>query len=665
MPKATFRQRPTPRPGALLVLLSALVASSAAAAADPPDPPAAPATLDGLSGALAALELAGDALPAAAGAYAVGHLRLDPSGGSLYPVAAGGLPVGVFLHGGGRFSYRSAHPLEAKLFPVNVKRATKLTASDGEIGAEVRSALVLDPAISERLAGFTVAGRAPEAAARAFAAHRDRFAKDRVPLANLLAQALREGAALPEGAADGVAAVQLQTGRDDLLYVRDALRQGVETLSALQWIPPGNPRSGQRYAETLSRQPLGAPLERWPRRFLLRDVDLELVNPEGQRIELEVRERIETAVPLTTLELELWDELVTGTSRYAYDLEAVTTADGTPLSFSQQLDDLVVELARPAAAGETLELRFRLTGDILYRPAGHNFWWLPIGSWFPRPARLDMASFTYRAVVKAAPPFVPFSMGETVRRWQEDGLECVETRLDRPVQVAVVLAGKYHTYAEERDGLRIEVSSYAFSQDRAMQQIAHNMFELKKLYEFLLGPFPFRHLQVIQINAYGFGIAPPGVIYLTSEAFDPKPQARAFREELNLRMAHELAHQYWGHVAQMSSFDDQWLSESTAEYYGAVAVGQLIGERKFRDAQDRWKQQAGRLRQADSVYLANRVAGETAFRDRYDLLYARGPLLLHELRGEVGDDAFFTIFKSYLKTFPFAHVQTKDLIALT
>jgi hypothetical protein len=606
---------------------------------------------------LGSVELSGGPLPSGA-SYGIGHLRLETEAATVYPVSAAGVPIGIFVHGEARFTYRSSNELERRLFPTNLRRVTKLEAREGAVRARARSALVLDPAIATRMAGFAVAGAAPEPARRALASHRGRFARDRVALANLLAQALREGR--PEA----VSIVQLDTGRDDLLYLHDALREGVETLGVLQRIPPGGPLSGERTLETLSRQPLGAPLERWPVRFVLRELDIELVNAAGRDIVLDVRERFEVRAPLSTLELQLWNQPVAGNTRYTYDLESVTLPDGSPLSHSRELEDLVVELPEAAAAGDSVELRFRIAGDVLFRPAGHNFWWLPIGSWFPRPERLDMSSFTYRAVVKTAKPFKPFTMGQTVRRWEEGGLHCVETRLDRPVQFAVALAGKYHSLAESRDGLRIEISSYAFSHERAMRQIVENVFQLRELYEFLLGPFPFQELQILQINAYGFGIAPPGMVYLTSEAFDPKPQARAYREELNLRMAHEVAHQYWGHVAQMSSWEEQWLSESTAEYYGAVAVGRFLGERKFRSAHDNWVRQKGQLRDVDSVYLANRIAGEPAARERYDLLYGRGPLLLHELRQEVGDDKFFTILKSYLTNFPFQHVQTKDFLAI-
>ena len=641
--------------------LACLAAASFAAAGAPASADAAPGSpaVGELSAAIAAPRLAGARLSTDAAVWTLGHLRLELAGAEVYPLVAAGLPVGVFVGGPARLTYVSEYPYEREVFPLNVGRVTPWKVAEGTLAVEVGSALVLDPAIAARLPGFAVAGEAPEAAAKALVGHLARFADDLTAPANLVAQAILEGTG------EGVAVAQVRADRRDLVYVHDALRHGEERLEVMQRFPTGMALSGKRYAEGLSRQPLGAPLERWPARFVLSHVDLELVNPGERRMQMVVREKFDVGRPLRTLELELWENRFTGDGLLPYRLEAVTTPAGDPVPHSRLRDDLVVALPAPARAGDTVELVFRLSGDVLDRPGGHGFWWLPIGHWLPIPPRLDNAHFTYHSVVKAAKPYRPFSMGAEVRRWQEGDLECVENRLDQPVQFAVVLAGKYHTYAETREGLTITLASYAFSHDESMRRIANNVFEMKTLYEKLLGAFPFAELQILEINEYGFGIAPPGVIYLTREAFDPGPEGRAFREELNHRMAHEVAHMYWGHVAQMSTYDDQWLSESTAEYYGAVATGHFLGKKELREAERAWKQQATLAREVDSIYLANRIAGEKGFRERYALLYARGPLMLQELREELGDEAFFTIMKSYLTNFRFQPILTKKFLEIT
>jgi len=656
------------RPVALGVLACALSAPTLAASTDTPSssdagaPAATRSRLVELGDALGSpgkVQLLGVPPGEAAHSYAIGHLQLHFGQGAVFQVVAAGIPIGIFFHGDGSFSYSTDDVFERELFRLDVDRVTHLKVEDRTLSGHLGTALVLDSRLATATKPSGDAQRPSEDVQKALADHLERFAHDRLATDTLVAQAVVEQPQTP------VAVVRMEAGRDDLVYVHDGLRQGAEMLRAMKRFPTYAALSGSRYPQSLSHQPLGKALERWPVPYTLADVDLELVNPEERAMTLAVRETFDVEQPIETLALSLWNQRVTGDGLFPYHLESVTTADGKVLPSVHRNDDLVVQLPGPAHPGDRVELRFRISGDVLNHPDGHSFWWLPIGNWLPIPPRWDMTHFTYHAVVKSAAPFIPFSMGHEVRRWEEDGLSCVETRLDKPVQFAVVLAGKYHTYSEERDGFRITLASYAFSHDESMRRIANNMFEMKKLYEVLLGKFPFDELHIVEINEYGFGIAPPGVIYLTREAFDPSPQGRRFREELNHRMAHELAHMYWGHIAQMSSPEEQWLSESTAEYYGAVAVGKFLGERKLKAAYRNWREQESLIDDAPSVYLANRIAGEKAGRERYCLLYAHGPLMLHELRQELGDQAFFTVMKSFLTNFRFEPVKTEKFIELT
>jgi len=47
------------------------------------------------------------------------------------------------------------------------------------------------------------------------------------------------------------------------------------------------------------------------------------------------------------------------------------------------------------------------------------------------------------------------------------------------------------------------------------------------------------------------------------------------------------------------------------------------------------------------------------------LLYAKGPLVLHALRRELGDEIFHRVLRSYLEEFRYQHIRTRDLIELT
>lgn len=60
-------------------------------------------------------------------------------------------------------------------------------------------------------------------------------------------------------------------------------------------------------------------------------------------------------------------------------------------------------------------------------------------------------------------------------------------------------------------------------------------------------------------------------MYITKEAFNQHMDwAKYFRLGIRKRYAHEIAHQYWGIVVKMPSTEDQWITESFADYCAAL-----------------------------------------------------------------------------------------------
>ncbi|HXH37623.1 MAG TPA: hypothetical protein VNN08_03270, partial [Thermoanaerobaculia bacterium] len=62
----------------------------------------------------------------------------------------------------------------------------------------------------------------------------------------------------------------------------------------------------------------------------------------------------------------------------------------------------------------------------------------------------------------------------------------------------------------------------------------------------------------------------------------------------------------------------------------------------------------------------NRIEGDpsVSFRQRFALLYEKGPYLLYTLHKELGDTVFLTFLKSYQKSFAWKVGTTKDVAGL-
>jgi aminopeptidase N len=263
---------------------------------------------------------------------------------------------------------------------------------------------------------------------------------------------------------------------------------------------------------------------------------------------------------------------------------------------------------------------------------------------------------------------VAFAPGKTVKRGEEGDYNVVENVIDKPVQFAVVHAGKYETYEETKGGLTIRVCSYAGRNDRAAKQLTSLAFSIIDYYQYFLGPFPWDEFNIIQVNTFGYGQAPPATMFITNEAFNSLvgTENRFFSQGINERFAHEIAHQYWGHVVKMPSEEEQWLTESFAEYSAALVLKKYKGDGIYNRLVSTWKLNARQAAGAAPIPFANRLGGDPmeAFINRTYLLYAKGPYILYSLHKELGDNQFLTFMKSYQKTFRWKFGTTNDVAGL-
>jgi aminopeptidase N len=347
----------------------------------------------------------------------------------------------------------------------------------------------------------------------------------------------------------------------------------------------------------------------------------------------------------------------------------VTDEQGRALPFDHHGGNLVV--AVDGLTAPAIKLKFTIDGDFLVREGGDNAWQLGLGEpWFPLPRQLGAMAYTVHSLVKVKKPFVPFTPGKTLARREDGDYNVVETLLDKPVPFTMVQAGKYQVTEQKRGERTVRVATYGLRNDRAAKQLTDLAFGLIEYYEFFLGPFPWPEFNIIQMNTYGYGQAPPATMFITSEAFQPTQsiEDQFFSQGINERFAHEIAHQYWGYVVREASNEETWLSESFGEYSAALALKKLMpnGEGVYNRLVSTWRGGAKMGTNVAPIPYANRIEGDrsNSFRQRFALLYEKGPYLLYTLHKEVGDTTFLTFLKSYQKSFAWKGGTTKDVAGL-
>lgn len=408
------------------------------------------------------------------------------------------------------------------------------------------------------------------------------------------------------------------------------------------------------FPKTLSDQPVGRKRGSFVQpRFLLVNVDYTLVAGEKDSAKLAVTE---TIVPRNAAQTVFRFDLLS--SQWDSDgrlrrlsVDAVTDQAGHKLPYHFDGDSILIGASEAVPAGAELTIRFDISGNFLVRPDGDNYWLLGLEPWFPQPS-LNGQYFTAHSLVKVRKPWLAFASGSTSTRREEGDYNVVETSVDKPIQFNAVLAGKYSLAEEKHDDVTIRVATYASRNDRAMGQLPRLAYKIIKFYEPWLGPFPFKELNIIEINDLGWGQAPTGMMFITKEAFSPllKIENRAYSKGINQRFAHEIAHQYWGGVVKMGSEDEQWLTEAFAEISSAFVMKEIEGQRGYDGMLDSWRADAKAATDVAPIPLANRIdiPGDPTkeFELRVGLLYAKGAWLLAVLRKQIGDEKFLLALRN-------------------
>jgi aminopeptidase N len=126
-------------------------------------------------------------------------------------------------------------------------------------------------------------------------------------------------------------------------------------------------------------------------------------------------------------------------------------------------------------------------------------------------------------------------------------------------------------------------------------------------------------------------------------------------------IAHETAHQWFGDAVTERLWPHVWLSEGFATYFAALWTQHAHGDSAFRAEMERSRSYI----LADTTAVVRRPVIDTLETVLVALLnnnsYAKGGFVLHMLRSELGDTAFFAGIRDYYTKHKHGTALTADL----
>jgi hypothetical protein len=618
----------------------------------------------------------------------VGRATLTPGDEArLHTLLCGGDPCGVEIEGEARLEYRVEDTFSVPVAARNVAGASDLATErrgetlvitervDGALvwGWEVAAAAGATGGVGVSAAGVAVepmpAPESPPPAANraavpaALPAWANRFLAARYfppPSHDLLAAAAN--------GAHGQVYALIHGDQESLLLAVDPAAGEENLYRIARSSEPGATFRSGFWAAVLASQPIGRSWREPVRQPAVAvHTAIAVENPEGDRLAVRTRTRLRSrrgglALWHANLLDHVWDD--DGQARRL--AASAVRVDGKPASFLHRDGQLLVDLGRELAVGDEVEVEVDSAGDIGFRPVGDSYWQLGTEPWYPR-QELDGERATMEISVDVPAAWQPFASGAEVSRETAGGRSRLRTRLDSRVQFATVIAGRYSVVEGSTEALRARAAAYALPNEAASRKLLDKLHSGVTFFEGLFGvPYPFREQSIVEIRDWGFGQAPPGVLYFASE-FYTAPVARRTRvyfQDLDARYLHEVAHGWWGHVAKMGSPEDTWVCEGFAEYTAALALWRLRGgdrgDYSFDELVGKWSRAAGDLAPGASLHLVNRLTLEADrnFEDVWRLRYAKGPLVVHAIRLELqrqqasveeGDRHFIAFLRAVLR----------------
>ncbi len=368
------------------------------------------------------------------------------------------------------------------------------------------------------------------------------------------------------------------------------------------------------------------------------------------------------------------DTVVTATatqnlSRFNLDLEGLTvdsvTVNNTVATFVHAGHELVITPTATLSDGQKFRTRVIYRGTPQALPdglgTGRNSGWQisPSGgafvmgephsatSWYPaNDTPRDKATFRLAATVpdewtvvsigRDTPPVKAKKPGYRTYRWAENTPTI-------PYLTNIAIDKFEIRRSTLPDGTPV-VDAYAPGVEEVTKEAESRLPEVIAFLSSKYGPYPFT-------SAGGIFVARSGGPALETQG-RPIYVNRASRLTL---VVHENAHQWWGDSVSIDRWRDICLAECFASY-----SQQLWDEAEGKDL-DQWYHD--RVREEDAEFWASKLYDMGPGKE-FTGVYRKGPLAVHALRRQIGDDnAFFAILRGWLAKHRYGNASWLDFEA--
>lgn len=358
----------------------------------------------------------------------------------------------------------------------------------------------------------------------------------------------------------------------------------------------------------------------------------------------------------------------------------------SPLNYLVQGDQVVVDLDRTYTPQQTIGIRFKYSASpkkgiyfIDKQPAADGVPARTEQIWTqgePDEARHWFPSFDFPSDKATVEQFITANAHEEVignglivaKSDNADGTVVHHFKMDIPFSTYLVsfVVGDYAAVAEKYKN--IPLGYYVYAGTEAVVPKAYGRTkDMFRVFEELTGvDYPFPKYDQTVVAAFAFG----GMENMTATTMSDRdiflvnnPLFEATVEDL---VSHELAHSWFGNLVTCKNWAELWLNEGFATFMEAAFREKKYGRRSYlqkivNDA-DQFKASDATGGKRHGLFNRN-AAKVTELFDVPYTTYNKGGAVLHTLREQIGDAAFWRGVNIYLNRHKLGNVESTDLKA--
>jgi aminopeptidase N len=227
----------------------------------------------------------------------------------------------------------------------------------------------------------------------------------------------------------------------------------------------------------------------------------------------------------------------------------------------------------------------------------------------------------------------PLPNGRKLTQWSEK----------KPIPtycIALGIAEFSIAHKMEAGGVPIDWYSYPQDSELAARKFRSTAASLA-FFSSLIAPYPYEKLAQVQATVSFSGMENASAIFYKESSMQEEPVSED-------PVPHEIAHQWFGNSVTQADWDQIWLSEGFATYFGALFYEHLYGAELLKQTMAEYakKLDADKLARSapivdpDQTDLLNKLNART---------YEKGAWVLHMLRGMLGDEFFFEGIRHYYR----------------